>query len=333
MARRWRRVLLGVLAGLLVVATGAATGVWAYGRALNSDLKRTDAFNGLSLDGRPPVRVAGAMNVLLLGSDSRNPDNTADSRSDTMMLMHLDADHTHAYVISIPRDSWVHVPEAPDGQHGAVMAKINSAYAWGGVPLAVQTVEQFTQVRVDHVVLIDFAGFQQIVDAVGGVDMTVDQTVTSVFPPYRVFAQGRRHFDGTQALDYVRQRYQYADGDFARERHQQQLMNAVLDKAASAGMLSDPSKLNTFLHSVTHAMTVDRNFDLLSVAVALHNLRSSDVTFLTSPTVGGGTEDDEDVVYPDDSKATALYQAVQNDRVARYLNGQADPSPTPTPND
>jgi LCP family protein required for cell wall assembly len=333
-----------LLAGLLVLVTGAAIAGWAYGRSLNSDLKRTDAFNGLSLDGRPPVRVSGAMNVLLLGSDSRDPDNTADSRSDTMMLLHLNADHQHAYVISIPRDSWVHVPESPDGQHGAAMAKINSAYAWGGVPLAVRTVEQFTDVRIDHVVLIDFSGFQQIVDAVGGVDMTVDQTVTSIFPPYRVFGQGRRHFTGAEALDYVRQRYQFADGDFARERHQQQLMKAVLDKAASVGMLSDPGKLNTFLHSVTRSMTVDRDFDLVSVAIAVRNLRGNDVTFLTSPTLGGGTENDEDVVYPDDTRAAALYRAVRNDRVAQYLSNQTansssdpgpdpDPNPLPTPND
>lgn len=344
MRGRKRRVLLRLLAGLLVLLTGAAVAGWAYGRSLNSDLKRTDAFNGLSLNGRPPVRVAGAMNVLLLGSDSRDPDNTADSRSDTMMLLHLNADHQHAYVISIPRDSWVHVPESPDGEHGAAMAKINSAYAWGGVPLAVRTVEQFTDVRVDHVVLIDFSGFQQIVDAVGGVDLTVDQTVTSIFPPYRVFQQGRRHFTGAEALDYVRQRYQFADGDFARERHQQQLMKAVLDKAATVGMLSDPGKLNTFLHSVTRSMTVDRDFDLVSVAVAVRNLRGNDVTFLTSPTLGGGTEDDEDVVYPDDTRAAALYRAVRDDRVAQYLSNQTansnsdtgpdpDPNPLPTPND
>jgi LCP family protein required for cell wall assembly len=318
-----------VLAGVLVLAVGASIGVWAYGRSLNGDLRRTDAFNGLSLNGRPPVRVAGAMNVLLLGSDSRNPDNGTDSRSDTMMLMHLDADHQHAYVISIPRDSWVHVPDAPDGSHGSAMAKINSAYAWGGVPLAVETVEQFTDVRIDHVVLIDFSGFQQIVDAVGGIDLTVDQTVTSIFPPYRVFKQGKRHFTGAEALDYVRQRYQYADGDFARERHQQQFLAALLDKAASAGTLSDPGRLNTFLRSVTRAMTVDQSFDLLSVAVALHNLRSGDVTFLTSPTAGGGTEGDESVVYPDLLRAASLYRAVQQDTVSHWVHGGvADPGPT-----
>jgi LCP family protein required for cell wall assembly len=269
------------------------------------------------------------MNVLLLGSDSRDPDNTVDSRTDTMMLLHLDADHQHAYVISIPRDSWVHVPQTPDGQRGGGMAKINSAYAWGGVPLAVETVEQFTDVRVDHVVLTDFSGFQQIVDALGGIDMNVDETITSVHAPYRVFKQGQRHFTGEEALDYVRQRYQYSDGDFARERHQQEFLKALMDKAANAGMLSNPGQLNTFLRSVTHAMTVDKTFDLLSFAVALHNLRSNDVTFLTSPTAGGGTEDEEAVVYPDVVKATALYRAVQRDTVAHWVSANpATANPT-----
>jgi LCP family protein required for cell wall assembly len=263
------------------------------------------------------------MNVLLLGSDTRDPGvtNAADpARSDTIMLLHLDADHRHAYVISIPRDTWVHVPAAPDGS-GDTMAKINAAYAWGGTPLAVRTVEEFTGVRIDHVVLVDFAGFQRVVDAIGGVDLTVDQTITSIFPPYRVFHEGRQHLNGAEALDYVRQRYQYDDGDLTREKHQQQLLAALLDHAASAGTLTDLGRLDGLLRATTQCLTVDKGFDLVNVALQLRDLRSPDVTYLTSPIAADDWQGDEAVVVPDVARAAALYQAVRLDTVGTFLNG------------
>jgi LCP family protein required for cell wall assembly len=274
------------------------------------------------------------MNILVLGSDSRNPDTTAGTRSDTMMLLHLDADHRHAYVISIPRDTWVYVPASPDGRNGNTMAKINAAYTWGGTPLAVQTVEAFTGVRVDHVVLIDFAGFQQVVDTLGGVDMTVDQTITSIFAPHRTFTHGQRHFTGAEALDYVRQRYQFADGDFTRERHQQQFLKALLDKATTMGTLSDVGKLNGFLRAVTKSITVDENFDLVDVAMQVRHLRSADITSLSSPSAGTGWEGDQSVVRADPVRAQALYGAVRTDTVAQWLtttSGSPSPSVNPAP--
>ena len=95
------------------------------------------------------------------------------------------------------------------------MAKINAAYAWGGTPLMVQTVETFTGVHLDHVLLIDFAGFAQVVNALGGVDLKIEKTITSIHPPHRTFRKGTQHLSGAEALDYVRQRYQFADGDFS----------------------------------------------------------------------------------------------------------------------
>jgi LCP family protein required for cell wall assembly len=296
--RRWRRILVAAVVAVAVVLAGGGVGLWAYGRSLNGNLKRTNALNELAklpASSRPSASaVPGAQNILLLGSDSRDPGSTADSRSDTLMLLHVDADHQHAYVISIPRDTWVYVPASADGQNGDSYAKINAAYSWGGVALATQTVERFTGVRVDHVVLIDFAGFKDVVDALGGVDMQVDQTITSIFPPYRTYQQGLRHFTGTEALDYVRQRYQYADGDFTREQHQQQFLRDLLDRAVSSGTLSSPSKLNAFLRAITKAVTVR----------------------------------------PDTTAAAALYRAVADDTVASWLaanpSATASASPGPT---
>ncbi|GIF71596.1 LCP family protein [Asanoa siamensis] len=317
--RRRKRILIGVLSALLVLGAAGGIGGWAYARSLNGHLARTDAFTDVPRESRPEPVVKGALNVLLLGSDSRDPDKTSDSRTDTIMVLHVDADHKKAEVISIPRDTWVFVPTSPDGEHGNTMAKINAAYAWGGTPLTVQTVETFTGVHIDHVALIDFAGFAQVVDALGGVDLKIEKTIKSIHSPYRTFKKGTQHLTGAQALDYVRQRYQFADGDFSRERHQREFLQALLDKAAGAGTLANPVKLNGFLQAVTKSMTVDQDFDLVNTVVQLRDLRSDDLTFLGSPSTGTGDRDGQSVVLSDKTKAKALYQAVADDTVQQYL--------------
>jgi LCP family protein required for cell wall assembly len=317
--RKSRRILIGVLAALLVLGAGGGIGGWAYARSLNGHLARTDAFKGVPEASRPKPVVEGALNVLLLGSDSRDPDNTSDSRTDTIMLLHVDQDHQKAELISIPRDTWVFVPTSPDGRNGNTMAKINAAYAWGGTPLTVQTVETFTGVHIDHVALIDFAGFAQVTDALGGVDLKIEKTIKSIHKPYRTFQKGTQHLDGAEALDYVRQRYQFADGDFSRERHQREFLQALLDKATSTGTLANPVKLNGFLQAATKSLTVDQDFDLVDTAVELRGLRSADLTFMGSPTAGTGNRDGQSVVLSDKTKAKALYQAVADDTVQQYL--------------
>src|SRR5262249_49507467 len=140
-----------------------------------------------------------------------------------------------------------------------------------------------------------------------------------IHPPNRTFTQGNHHFNGAEALDYVRQRYQFSDGDITREKHQQLFLKAVMDRAASSGTLTNPSKLNSFLQAMTKAMVVDKSLSLADMAWQFHGLRSSDLTFLTSPFSGFDTIDDESVVIVDQDKANALYRAVAHDQVASYL--------------
>jgi LCP family protein required for cell wall assembly len=269
------------------------------------------------------VLAKGALNMLLLGSDSRDPDEkaAAGSRTDTIILMHIQADHKHAYLISIPRDMYLPIPD-----HGS--DKINAAFAFGGLPLVIRTVEGFTKVHIDHLALIDFAGFQEVTDALGGVDMYVDQTIQSIHPPGRIFTKGNHHFNGAEALDYVRQRYQFADGDITREKHQQMFLKAVMDKAASNGTLTNPGKLNAFLRAITKAIVVDKDLSLPDMALQFHGLHSSDMTFLTSPYSGFDDIDGQSVVVADKERAAALYSAVAHDQVASYLT-KASASPSP----
>ncbi len=314
---RWGRIA-AVLAGTLaVVLVATGIGVYLWAKSLDDHLKRTDAFAGLT--NRPGTSVSGAQNILMLGSDSRNPDNiNYNARTDTIMLLHVTAAHDKAYLISIPRDLYVYIPKSRTSQYGDTHEKINAAFAWGGTPLMVQTVETYTGVHIDHVALIDFSGLRAVTDALGGVDMYVEQDVTSIHTP-RHWTKGWHHFSGDAALDYIRQRKQFAEGDFARVRHQQAFLKAMLNKAASTGTLTNPLKLKAFLESFTKAMVVDKDFSLVDSAIAFRNLRSSDITFMTSPNLGSDTRNGESVVVSDKATAASLYDAVRQDRVADWL--------------
>ncbi|MEH1053775.1 LCP family protein [Micromonospora sp. CPCC 206171] len=311
--RRVRRIALIVLLVLALLAGGGVLAGGLYYRSVNSSIDRVDAFTGVPEESRPQVVAKGAMNIMILGSDSRDPESTGGSRTDTLILAHLPKDRSSAQLISIPRDTWTHVPR--DQGRGGRDAKINAAYAWGGVPLMVQTVEKFTGVRVDHVAMVDFAGFKEIVDALGGIDVDVEKSFTSIHPPFRTFSPGRQRMDGEAALDYSRQRKQFADGDFARIRHQQQVIRAILDKAASGGVLANPGKLNSFVKATSNAVAVDKSLSLLDLAMELRGLRSGNLVFVTCPVTGTGRVGTESVVFADKAKAKTLFDAVRRDSV------------------
>ncbi len=298
-------------------------GAFLYVKHVNDNLKRTDSIDNMVGGNRPTKTVDGALNILLLGSDSRDPDAPVDVggnwRTDTIELMHIPASHDKAYLVSFPRDLWVHIPQSKSSPYGNTDAKINAASAWGGVPLIVETVEQYTGVRIDHLALIDFAGFVQVVDALGGVDLYIDQTITSIHSPYRTFAKGTHHFNGAEALDCVRQRKQFAgrrlrpdpppagvpqsdhgQGDQRRDGHQP----GHADLVRVVGL---------------QRVTVDKDFSLLDLAWQLHNLKSSDLTFMTCPNNGTGTVDDQSVVLTNPPKATSLFKAINDDTVAQWL--------------
>ena len=321
---RWGRIAL--LAGLAVLVIAIITGISLYGYAsnLDKDLKRTDAFSTLTAN-RPGKAVEGATNILLVGSDSRDPDAKEDQanawRADTLILMHVPEDGKSAQLISIPRDLWVTIPKTnsaacTDGSR----AKINAAFAFGGIPRAVHTVECLSNVHIDHVMAIDFGGFREVTNALGGVDLYVDKTITSIHKPHRVFKKGMMHMDGNQALDWVRQRYQFPRGDFDRQRHQQEFLKALMQKATTSGTITNPGKLNEFLKAITAAVTADQDFSLTDAAVQFRDIRGDKMTFLTSPNKGSDTIAGQSVVVQDHDKADALYKAVADDKMQAWMS-------------
>jgi LCP family protein required for cell wall assembly len=320
---RWGRIALVAGAALLVAGLIAGISLYGYASGLDDDLKRTDPFAQVT-GGRPAQTVNGALNILLVGSDSRDPDAPQDKgsqwRADTLMVMHIPSDHKSAQLVSIPRDLYVRIPEASDAPcDSGSRNKINSAFAFGGLPRAVRTVECMTDVRLDHVMAIDFGGFKEVTDALGGVDLKVDKTITSIHKPYRKFTKGTMHMSGAEALDWIRQRKQFPRGDFDRMRHQQEFLRALMDKAASTGTLANPAKLNDFLKAVTAAVTVDKEFSLTDMAVQFRSLRGENLTFITSPNLGSQTIDGQSVVVSDREKAIALYKAMTADKMADWM--------------
>lgn len=317
---RRRIVRIGVIVGLVMVllgVTGLLMGLH-YARSLDKRIDRTDAFAGLRGD-RPAKSVDGALNILVIGTDKREEGQdpgVEGERSDALMILHVDADHDRAYGVSIPRDTWVFIPKHKG--EGGQRDKINAAHAAGGIPLTVKTVEDFTGVKIDHVVKLDFAGFKRMTDAVGGVDVQVQETV---YDPRstRTFRAGWNHLDGEAALDFVRQRYNLPRGDLDRMQRQQVFLRALLGKATDSGMLSSPSKLDDFLKAAADSMTVDKDFSLVDLALQFRSLRMDDVAFVTMPIQGFDTIDGQSVVLPDPEAADDLFEAVRQDKMADWL--------------
>jgi LCP family protein required for cell wall assembly len=318
--RRVRRILLITLLAFVLLIGGGFVAGGLYLRSVEGSIERVDAFNDVPEESRPEKVADDAKNILILGSDTRDPENTSGSRSDTIILAHMPKGRESAQLISIPRDTWVFVPKSKNGQYGGREAKINAAFAWGGIPLMVQTVEKYTGVRIDNVAIIDFAGFEQIIDALGGVDIDVEESFTSIHKPHRKFTKGMQELNGAAALDYARERFAFSDGDFARIRHQQQLIKAVLDKAASGGLLTNPGRLNSFLQATADAVAVDKTFSIFDSATEMRHLRSGNLTFITNPTTGTGQKGSESVVLDDPQGVKAIYDAVRRDSVPDILS-------------
>jgi LCP family protein required for cell wall assembly len=222
------------------------------------------------------------------------------------MLLRITGDRRNAQVISIPRDSWVTIPG-----HGR--NKINAAYAFGGPSLLIQTVEALTNVRVDHFGVIDFAGFKTMTDALGGVDVAVNQQTSSRGV---TFTEGMNHLNGDQALVYVRQRYELAGGDFDREQRQQNYLRAMLTTASQGNLLGSPGKLDDFIRALTGSVSAK---DLVTLAFGSRDLKPGSVAFLTAPVTGTGMEGDQSVVYLDDTADAALWRYLNNDSLAQHV--------------
>jgi len=318
--RRLRRIALLGITGLVVAALAGVAGVAAVSHYYLGEIKRIpDPFAAIPADQRPAPTPEG-LTVLLAGVDSLASSATgADSptgpygRTDSLMVVRITADRERAYVVSIPRDSWVPVPG-----HGNL--KINSAYALGGASLAVQTVENVTGLRIDHVALIDLVGLQDLTDAVGGV--TVEIPAGTPGPSLQSsWPAGPQRLDGEQAVKYVRQRYGLPEGDFDRMRRHQNYLRALLDETLDRDTLTSPRQLGALLDAITATVTVDdglTNDKLRQLTFDLRKIRN-DVRFVTAPVANTGYVGDQWVIWLDTDRGVEFWSAVRDDTLEQYI--------------
>ncbi|BCB80679.1 hypothetical protein GCM10022251_01770 [Phytohabitans flavus] len=253
----------------------------------------------------------GPLNYLLVGTDLRANDPEDGERADTIVIAHIPAGHDKAYLISIPRDLRVEIP-------GRGTDKINAAFAYGRTQLLSATLTGLTGVSFDGAAIVDFSGFQRVVDLLGGVTMCVDTPTRSIHTGH-VFDLGCHQMSGALALDYARQRYDLPGGDFDRQRHQQQLLKAIVVKVGENGMVTNPIKLDQLIRTVGSSLTVDTNgVPLQDLIFAMHGMRADDLVGLQVPahleTVGGTSYALLDDPAPD------LFAALKRAEVPQWAN-------------
>ncbi|WP_166784519.1 MULTISPECIES: LCP family protein [Cryobacterium] len=318
--RGLRIVVIAIVAVFLLVVGAVGVYAWSLSNTFDTQtVKIPDVFpDETSRPTVPPVDASSGQstsgqNILLLGSDTRgaNDGSIADltgQRSDTIMVVHVPADRENIFVMSVMRDSWLEIP-------GRGKAKINAAMSYGGVPLAVQTVEGLLGARIDHVAIVDFTGFKGITDALGGVDIDNPIGFDSSHLKGRYFAEGTHLLNGTEALAFVRERYAFSDGDFQRARNQQAFIKAVLGKSLTAETLTNPAKISGLVGAIAPYLAVDDGLDsayVAGLAVELRDVRVGDVTFFTLPTTGTGTSPDgQSIVVIDQDKLKAVQKGFQ----------------------
>jgi LCP family protein required for cell wall assembly len=291
-----KAIVISVALVLVVVVTG---GFFVY-RHLDQNITSLDVAGALGSDRPSEVIVKNKphkpLNILMLGSDTRQGQRghiggDTPGLSDTTILLHISGDRKLSYGVSLPRDAMVERPscERKDGEgtDPGGLSMFNAAYAVGGPACTIKTVEKLTNIRINHFVVVDFNGFRDMVDALGGVEVCVPKEVNDttghIFLP-----AGTYNVKGQRALDYVRVRHSISDnGDIGRMKRQQTFLASMANKAISAGTLANPVRLYKFLDAATKSLTTDPGLaslnELGGLAKSLQGIGLGDIQFLTVP--------------------------------------------------
>lgn len=324
-SKKNKKVLFWVLGSFAVVLLIAGGLVWAAISKLQGFETIDQAFPEEAL--RPEISTPAegqddpAVNILLLGSDSRADTSKPilddlGNRADSIMVAHIPSDRSGVQIMSIMRDSWVDIPG-----HG--QSKINAAMAYGGVPLMVQTVEGLIDQRIDHIAVIDFNGFKNLTDAVGGVEVNNPRafSVNGIS-----FAEGPITLDGDEALAFVRERYAFSDGDYSRAANQQLFLRSFAQEVLTRDTMTNPAKMNELIETTTPYVALDGDFgigQMLGLGTSMSSVRAGDITSFTLPTTGTGREaGGQSVVYVDWDELEEVRERFKTDDLADY---QPDP--------
>jgi len=287
-----RRVI--VISQLCLAVLTAIAVVVGY-RQLNGNLGDGEAITHQVE--KPDYEDGEPLNILVMGSDSREgeandleTEGATDERSDTTILIHVSADRKDAYGVSLPRDAIVDRPDCMvQGEKipGETATLFNTAFSVGGAQCTIQTVEKLTGIYVDHFVTVDFNGFKDMVDAVNGVEVCIPKNVDD--DKHNIhFDAGTQELSGQEALNYVRERYVLSvTGDIGRMTRQQAFIASMVNKVMSAGTLSRPDRIYSFLDAATQSIAVDENLDsiakLTDLATQFRDTGLAHIKFVTVP--------------------------------------------------
>lgn len=313
--RRWPKILGIFAVVVMVLATGVvAAGLWSLNQL-------SDNIDTVQVDTAPAPEPNESVNILLMGSDARTgKGNTGygtdagrgGERSDTTILLHIPADRTRALAVSIPRDTWVEQPRcATDGLSG-FYAKFNNAFEQGGAGCTTKLVRKMTGVPIHHIAVVDFGGFKRVIDAMGGVEICVNEAIHDKDSDLDL-PVGTSLIDGERSLAFVRARKTIGDGsDIGRISRQQAFLSAAIRQATDAGLLLNPVKLYQVLDAATKSLTVDKGLDEISeMRSLLDSLRAVDpanITFVTMPFLGRNDAN----VDIDQPKTKEIWRAIRN---------------------
>lgn len=309
-------IALGVI--LLVVVVAVAGFVGYVGYTVNDNITQGDFLP----EDRPPVtapdgtevaETGTGTNFLVMGADTSPGDA---GRADVIVLVHVPEDPSSIQMIHFPRDLYVDIP-------GRGKDKINAAYAYGREPLLVQTMEQLLGIRIHHVARTDFAGFQRMTDAVGGVRVYAEEASTDFTDsgPIQI-TEGWNDLNGEEALAFVRQRKELDEGDISRGRRQLAFIKALFLKATSPDNITNPVTIARFADAATENLVVDKGLSIRAMtdyALSLRNIRGGDVVFATAPFSGFGTSPSGasiDIV--DEAAMAELGDALRTDTMDEY---------------
>ncbi|WP_329522335.1 LCP family protein [Spirillospora sp. NBC_01491] len=351
-ARRQRRFLMvtGTMSAFVLLTSG---GAWAFQNYVSAAIDKVKV-GGLGKGGDTPK---GAMTILVAGVDRRDGltkeqqraaklGHEPGERSDTMLLVHVSRDHDRISVVSLPRDSYVTIPaHKSNGTEGAKGARIGArpgkltwAYQFGGPDLTVDTIKKSTGVSIDHYVEVNFYGFVNMVDALGGVDVCTEQAINDRKSGLQL-PSGKSHVDGLKALGFARARYTLTGGsDLGRIDRQQQFMASMMKQALSTKTLSDPVKSTRFLNAALKSLRVDPKLakNLPGLADQMKDLSTDKLTFgkvpLSNPAydvVLWNAATPQSTVQWDQGKADDLFTKIRRDQPMEKED-KPEPSPSPT---
>jgi LCP family protein required for cell wall assembly len=291
------RLLVAISSGVILIVASVA-GIFGFAaRNLAENIEALEV-----IDSPRPVSETGPLNILLMGTDTRTDQGGGfgseveyggPGRSDTTILIHLSNDRKSAIAVSIPRDSVVNIP-ACTKEDGTTVAErtdiFNSAFSSAGPACTVKTIETLTGITINHAVIVDFIGFSNVVDALGGIKICLTEAIDE---PVQSGAgiqlpAGVQVVDGKNALGLMRARYTLADGsDLKRIERQQELLSLTIDQIKDMNLITDLPALYRVLNAATSSLRMDPGLSdldsLVTLSTSLSSMGSENVSFLTVP--------------------------------------------------